>query len=85
MRFVPTEVTIDATSPEGAIAWWDVRATDNIDSAPAVGCLPTSGTMFPIGDTPVTRTATDAAGNSTTAEPAHAESSSSRLADPGSA
>jgi hypothetical protein len=39
-------------------------ATDNIDPSPRVSCLPAAGSQFPLGDTDVTCTATDAAGNS---------------------
>jgi len=40
-----------------------VTATDNIDPNPKVKCTPPSGSLFPLGQTPVTCTATDASGN----------------------
>jgi hypothetical protein len=40
-----------------------VSATDAVDPNPAVSCSAPSGTTFPIGDTTVTCTATDASGN----------------------
>jgi hypothetical protein len=38
-------------------------ATDNTDPNPTVGCVPPSGSTFPIGSTTVACTATDASGN----------------------
>ncbi|XP_038068352.1 uncharacterized protein LOC119737808 [Patiria miniata] len=46
------------------VTWTDPTATDNV--APIVQCTPASGTNFTIGLTPVTCTATDAAGNEAT-------------------
>ena len=62
--FTPSLVTADATSPAGASVTFSARATDNAGT-PSFGCTPPSGSSFPIGDTTVTCTATDAAGNST--------------------
>jgi hypothetical protein len=47
---------------------WDTRPTDNADWYPSVVCEPESFSdfVFPIGDTTVTCTATDASGNSST-------------------
>jgi len=42
---------------------WDVAAEDNCDGAITLQCSPPSGTCFPIGETEVTCTATDEAGN----------------------
>ncbi|MCH7559930.1 MAG: HYR domain-containing protein [Thaumarchaeota archaeon] len=39
-------------------------ATDTIDPAPIVICTPAPDSLFPLGDTTVTCTATDASGNS---------------------
>ena len=64
---VPAGVVVDATSPTGATVGFSVSATDSVDPAPAVTCTPASGTLFPIGDTTVTCTATDASGNVATA------------------
>jgi HYR domain-containing protein len=44
-----------------------LTAQDAVDPAPAISCDHESGTAFPFGDTPVTCTATDEAGN--TSEP----------------
>jgi hypothetical protein len=61
--FAPANVTVNATSPAGATVPAP-SATDNLDPNPTVNCTP-PGTLFPIGDTTVNCTATDAAGNST--------------------
>jgi hypothetical protein len=54
-------VTVDATSPAGAVVTYVVPvATDPDDAAsPAVSCSPPPGASFPIGQTTVTCTATD--------------------------
>lgn len=63
---VPTGVVVDATDAMGGVAVFASRAVDAVDPAPTVVCAPVSGTRFAIGDTTVTCTAADAAGNSTT-------------------
>jgi WD40 repeat protein len=62
---VPPRVTANATSPAGAGVPFTVTATDDVDPAPVVSCAPASGSTFPIGDTTVNCTATDASGNVT--------------------
>ena len=64
---VPVGVAADATSASGAVVVFDVSATDTVDPAPIVTCTPASGALFPIGETTVTCTATDASGNVATA------------------
>lgn len=60
----PADVTHEATSAAGAIVDYALPiATDNLDPAPVVACLPASGGVFPLGATTVTCTATDAKGN----------------------
>jgi hypothetical protein len=59
---VPADMTIPATSPQGAPVTFTATATDeNGDSSPgpSVSCDHTSGSTFPIGTTKVTCTATD--------------------------
>jgi hypothetical protein len=46
---------------------FDAAATDNADPSPAVSCTPSSGSTFPLGSTTVTCTATDNAGNTSSA------------------
>lgn len=57
---------LEATGPNGAAATFGVTATDNIDGSVPVSCSPASGTTFALGNTNVTCTATDAAGNTAT-------------------
>lgn len=60
---VPTNITVNSTSPSGAVVSYVVTATDAVDPHPAVNCTPTSGSTFPVGTTTVACTATDASGN----------------------
>ena len=55
--------TVEATSPAGAVIAYPATAADNVDGPLAPTCAPPSGSTFPLGDTTVTCTATDAAGN----------------------
>src|SRR5438309_945059 len=57
----------DPPRPDGAIVTFAAAATDDSGQPPTVTCAPSSGSLFPIGSTAVTCTATDAAGNSATA------------------
>jgi hypothetical protein len=64
----PPVVTVDdqvveATSPAGAVIDYPASAVDNIDGPLTPTCVPPPGSTFPIGDTGVTCTATDSAGN----------------------
>jgi hypothetical protein len=63
---VPTDMTVDATGPGGAVVAYTVTATDNI-GVTSQHCAPASGTLFPIGATTVRCTAADAAGNAASA------------------
>jgi Tol biopolymer transport system component len=56
-------VVVPADRPDGAVVTYNVTATDAVDPNPTVSCSPASGSVFPIGDTTVTCTATDASGN----------------------
>lgn len=60
------DITVTATQPQGIPVDYTVTATDDRGSA-TVACSPTSGSVFVIGDTTVSCTATDDAGNSATA------------------
>lgn len=65
---VPADITVEASGPGGRVVTFTTpTATDNIDGSVAVVCSPESGTLFPIGTTVVSCTATDAAGNTATA------------------
>jgi hypothetical protein len=62
----PGDQSILATGPGGAIATWATpTATDAVDGADPVACLPASGSTFPEGATAVTCASTDTAGNTT--------------------
>lgn len=61
----PPSITIDATSPSGAMVTYTASASDNVGVATTTFSQP-SGSPFPIGTTIVGYTATDAAGNSAT-------------------
>ncbi len=59
----PSNVTVQATSAEGAIVNWRASATDDCSRASSVTCRPQPDSVFPPGRTPVTCVANDAAGN----------------------
>lgn len=58
------DVTAEATSAAGAVVSYDApTATDDVDGPVPVTCSPASGAAFALGDTTVTCSAQDAAGN----------------------
>jgi energy-coupling factor transporter ATP-binding protein EcfA2 len=59
---LPSDLTQEATSKEGAQVRFAASATDRVDGPVPVACAPASGDIFPLGDTPVTCSAIDAAG-----------------------
>ena len=65
---IPTDITEEVDFGEsGVIVSYTVpTATDLVDGSVAATCTPASGSTFPLGDTTVTCTATDAAGNTAT-------------------
>jgi hypothetical protein len=65
----PADITSEATGPSGAqVAYPSPPATDLGGPAnPTVTCTPASGSMFPLGTTSVKCSATDSAGNTTSA------------------
>ena len=78
----PTNVTSNATGPNGATVAYTVTATDDVDPNPTVTCTPPSGTVFAIGDTMVSCIATDASGNSASANfTVHVKGASEQLVD----
>lgn len=61
---MPSDGTVEATSGAGAVyVFSDPTATDIADLSPSVGCIPASGSTFPLGITTVTCTATDDSSN----------------------
>lgn len=65
---VPAPIRVEATSSSGATVTYPTpTATDNVDASVLVNCVQESGSLFPIGTTPVTCTAIDNAGNTASA------------------
>ncbi len=61
---VPADKTVEATGANGAtVTYVAASANDDVDGSLPVTCSKASGTVFPLGDTKVTCSATDAAGN----------------------
>lgn len=60
---VPASVFQQAAGPGGATVTFSATASDNVDGALTPVCSSASGSLFPLGTTTVTCTATDAAGN----------------------
>src|SRR4029453_3760530 len=59
-----TGVTAEAQGPNGVAVSYDTpAATDAVDSHPSVECMPALGWTFRLGDSTVTCTALDKAGN----------------------
>jgi hypothetical protein len=59
----PNDLTVEATSRNGATAGFTVAANDAIDGRIDAACSPASGSAFPIGSTTVTCSASDKSGN----------------------
>jgi glucosylceramidase len=60
---LPASQTLEATSPDGALATFSASAQDIVGGDVPVSFTTASGSVFPLGTTTVTTTATDAAGN----------------------
>ncbi len=58
------DITVQGTSSAGATVEYEVFADDAVDGRIAASCDPPSGSQFPVGQTTVQCTATDASGNS---------------------
>jgi hypothetical protein len=63
---LPDDITEEATGPDGAEVTYTATATDAVDGSITPECTPASGSIFPLGTTEVTCTATDAAENTAT-------------------
>lgn len=65
---MPSTITVNATSQQGAIVPYTVTATDpdNPANQLSIACSPASGSQFAIGNTTVNCSASDPASNSTT-------------------
>ena len=60
------DIEVPADTSAGTSVPFTVAAHDALDDAPTVACDRASGSIFPVGSTTVTCTATDAAGNTAT-------------------
>jgi hypothetical protein len=60
---VPGSIVVNATSPLGAVVTYTTSAVDSVGGALTPTCSKASGTVFAIGTTTVTCTATDSRGN----------------------
>ena len=68
LRGVPSDIDVTTSDPAGrTVSYTDPTASDAVDSWPYVGCAPDSGSLFPVGTTNVTCTASDASGNDSSA------------------
>ncbi|MGC4111427.1 MAG: MBG domain-containing protein [Nocardioides sp.] len=63
---LPANAIVEATGPAGAPATFSASATDNVDGAVPVTFSAAPGSVFPLGTTTVTASATDIAGNTAT-------------------
>jgi len=77
------DVTVDATGSAGAaVSTYPVTVKDNLDTGPRLACVPAAPHLFPIGDTTVTCTATDASGNAAGGSfTVHVKGAAAQLAD----
>lgn len=63
----PADVTMEATGPLTAVTYGAASATDLVDTDVAIQCLPASGSGFAVGAHTIACTATDDAGNGSSA------------------
>lgn len=64
---LPGDLTVTAENASGAVVNFTVSANDSVDGSVAVSCSPTSGSLFALGTTLVTCSATDSHGNTASA------------------
>jgi hypothetical protein len=60
---LPSDMTATTTSPTGTTVTWSASASDWTGSSLPVDCTPLSGSLFPLGKTPVNCSAVDGSGN----------------------
>ena len=64
----PADLAIETSDAAGTVVTYTApAASDIVDPDPVVACAPVSGSLFPVGTTAVSCTATDASGNESTA------------------
>ena len=60
----PSDIDVSTSDPDGrAVSFASPNATDVVDGSPTVACSPVSGSVFAVGTSTVTCTATDERGN----------------------
>lgn len=64
----PASFEVKATSLAGAVVSFSVGAIDSCDPNPVLSCVPSSGTLFPVGTTTVVCNALDASGNASSCQ-----------------
>ncbi len=64
--YLPDDISLEATNQSGEIVTYSVSASDVDPVEPTVSCVPSSGSTFVLGNTTVTCSATDTAGNTET-------------------
>jgi hypothetical protein len=62
----PKNIKVEATGPAGAVVTFTASATDPQDGTVPVTCAPASGSVFPLGATTVTCSATNSFGKTDT-------------------
>jgi len=63
---VPSDMTVSTTDSAGIIVEYTAKAIDDVDQVIPAVCTPASGSVFVVGDTTVTCSAVDTAGNTST-------------------
>lgn len=63
---LPKDLTAEAASADGRHVDYTAAASDDLDPHPTTSCTPGSGSLFALGTTRVSCTATDAGGNTST-------------------
>ncbi|BCX04647.1 MAG: hypothetical protein KatS3mg053_2585 [Candidatus Roseilinea sp.] len=63
---LPANVTVEAAGPSGATVSFSATAKDAVDGAVTPSCTPRSGSLFPVGSTTVSCSASDRSGNAAT-------------------
>lgn len=64
LLLIPSDMVIEIIDPKNSRVEYSVKAIDDVDGVLESFCTPSSGSMFPIGDTIVTCQDVDDAGNS---------------------
>ncbi|HET9846985.1 MAG TPA: HYR domain-containing protein [Candidatus Dormibacteraeota bacterium] len=77
-----SDITVNATSPAGAVVFFAAMASDLVDGAVPVNCARPSGSTFAIGTTTVVCSASDKSGNTATGSfNVHVKGAGEQLAD----